>query len=322
MTNSWKSKCPLSVLKQRAFLMSQIRHFFQQRNVLEVETPILSSAGNTDVNINSFTTEAIAPKFSKSYLRTSPEFPLKRLLCGGIGDVFELGKVFRKGELSKTHNIEFTMLEWYRIDFDYNDLIQEVKELFSSVFSVFEKPLKTSQIITFDQCFIGYLNINLAEVSSEQLNDVCTSFGYCGSELSRDEALDLLFAMQIQPKFAADILTFVTLYPASQAALAQINPSDKNTSLRFEVFYQGYELGNGYQELTDADELLSRFKNDNLIREKANLPNVRIDENLLSAMHQSMPNCSGVAVGVDRLLMVLTDSKNINDVLTFGSSNS
>ncbi|MBL4661606.1 MAG: hypothetical protein JKY19_14700 [Alcanivoracaceae bacterium] len=140
----------MKILKQRAFLMSKIREYFALKNVLEVETPILSSAGNTDINIENFTSEKISHDCIKSYLRSSPEFPLKRLLCHGIGDIFEIGKVFRRGEISKTHNIEFTMLEWYRLGFDYIDLIQEVEYLFKSLFSAFDKQISATECITFN----------------------------------------------------------------------------------------------------------------------------------------------------------------------------
>ncbi len=322
MNSEWKSQCPLQTLKQRAFLMSAIREYFAQQNVLEVETPILSSAGNTDVNIESFTSQNIHSDCPKSYLRTSPEFPLKRLLCSGIGDIFEIGKVFRKGEISKTHNIEFTVLEWYKIGFDYNQLIQDVIGLFGFIFAAFNQPFKNIDTLSFGESFQQYLSIDLSLVTVEQLNQHCTNFSYSGSQLSRDEALDFLFATQIQPKLNKENLTFITLYPASQAALSQINPQDPSTSLRFEVFYQGHELGNGYQELTDSQELLKRFKQDNQQRQAQGKQVIDIDYRLLSAMENGMPACSGIAMGLDRLLMVLLGCERIEKVLSFNSGDS
>ncbi|MBL4772572.1 MAG: EF-P lysine aminoacylase GenX [Alcanivoracaceae bacterium] len=321
MQTAWKSQSPLQVLKQRAFLLSKIREFFTDKGVLEVETPILSSAGNTDVNIESFTTEKISHDNLMSYLRTSPEFPLKRLICSGIGDVFEIGKVFRRGEISKTHNVEFTMLEWYRLSFSYFDLIEEVKELFENLLFLFNKPVITTELITFNECFNHYLAINPQEASINDLNKLCNSCAYDGSQLSRNEALDFLFATQIQPRFNKEALSFVTHYPATQAALAQINPEDRNTSLRFEVFYQGCELGNGYQELTDSEELLRRFGEDNQIRNNNNNSEIQIDHKLITAMRKGMPACSGVAVGIDRLLMVLLGCESISEVITFTAEN-
>jgi len=301
--------------------MSKIREYFQQQNVLEVETPILSSAGNTDVNIESFVADKIQSDYSNSYLRTSPEFPLKRLLCSGIGDIFELGKVFRKGEVSKVHNIEFTMLEWYRVDFDYCELIQDVERLFKAIFAAFEWPDLQSDIVTFKEAFDKALTVNIEKTTVVELNKLCENMDYSGSQLSYDEALDYLFATKVQPCFNKDSLTFVTEYPSSQAALAQINHNDMNTCLRFEVFFQGHELGNGYQELTNAEELLVRFKADNKQRVFRDLHQVCIDEQLLAAMKHGMPNCSGIAVGVDRLLMVLLNLNSIKDVLTFNANN-
>ncbi len=319
MPKIWKPQCALETLKQRAFLMAKIRDYFNANNVLEVETPILSSTGNTDVNIESFKADRINLEFPNSYLRTSPEFPLKRLLCFGTGDVFEIGKVFRKGEISKTHNIEFTMLEWYRLDFDYLQLIQDVTKLFNFVFLCFDRLLQPPKIMSFSDCFTHYLTIDIATVSDKELNDICNENGYSGSHLSKDEAFDYLFATQIQVKMDKDCLTFVTLYPASQAALAKINPDDDTTSLRFEVFYQGYELGNGYQELTDGDELLQRFYADNEFRSKSN--QIQIDMHLIDAMKNGLPECSGIAIGIDRLLMVLLDKEQINEVMTFTAQN-
>ncbi len=317
MPQTEKLKCSLSRLKQRAFLLSSIRQFFALRAVLEVETPVLSSAGNTDTSIESFTSEAINPAFAGSYLRTSAEFPMKRLLCQGVGDIYEIGKVFRKGENGSAHNCEFTLLEWYRVNFSYLDLIAEVQELFLYLLAAFKKEVVTSEIISYAECFAQFLHIELTKINQKQLNIICQQQHYSGSDLSRDEALDYLFATYIQPRFAKNKLTFVTHYPASQAALAKINPKDHTTALRFEVFYQGHELGNGYEELTDANELLSRFEKDNDLRKKQKRECVEIDKNLIKAMQKGMPDCSGIAMGIDRLLMVLQDEKNIKQVISF-----
>jgi len=322
MSNLWNPKCSLQTLKQRAFLLARIRQYFAENHVIEVETPILSSAGNTDTHIESFTSNPIKSETNCSYLRTSPEFPLKRLLCKGVGDVYELGKVFRKGEVSKTHNTEFTLLEWYRINFDYLQLIQDVRNLFEFVLLSFELAIPKCKIITFSKAFKQILNIDVSQITTSKINLCCNEYGYSGSQLSTDEALDYLFATQIQPNFDRHCLTFITHYPASQAALAQINPQDSTTALRFEVFYQGFELGNGYQELTDAEELSHRFNQDNRNRKINQLNEIEIDNNLLSAIQQGMPECSGIAIGVDRMLMSLLKCNNINEVLSFSAENS
>jgi lysyl-tRNA synthetase class 2 len=322
MSKNGISECRLQTLRQRAFLLSKIRKYFALESVLEVETPILSSAGNTDIHIESFKSNQIKADANTSYLRTSPEFPLKRLLCSGVGDVYELGKVFRKGEVSKTHNVEFTLLEWYRINFNYIQLIQDVTSLFEFIFSSFEFQLPKADIFTFSEVFKHFLNIDVSQISVTQLNFNCNEYGYSGSQLNKDEGLDYLFATQVQPRFDKQCLTFITHYPASQAALAQINPNDPTTALRFEVFYQGLELGNGYQELTDANELSHRFKRDNLFRTDNQMEEIVIDSQMLFAMRQGMPECSGIAIGVDRLLMALLKSDDIAEVLSFSAENS
>lgn len=314
-------QCPLQALRQRAFLLSYIRRFFADKNVLEVETPILSSAGNTDRNIESFYAQGIVEKKTRSYLRTSPEFHLKRLLCAQIGDVYEIGKVFRRSEVSKTHNVEFTMLEWYRTDYSYCDLIEEVDEFFKGILSSFGKNYSNTSQISFYECFDEYLSVNLHHISDQELNVLCRKYCYDGSTLLRDEALDYLFATQIQPKFDKNALTFVTLYPSSQSALAQINPQDEKTCLRFEVFFQGHELGNAYQELKDPQELLTRFNDDNIHRQKYGFDSIQVDHHLIDAMSTGMPDCSGIAVGIDRLLMILLDCENISEVMSFTATN-
>ncbi|HFC29592.1 MAG TPA: EF-P lysine aminoacylase GenX, partial [Oceanospirillales bacterium] len=302
----------------------QIRQFMHKRAILEVETPILTSAGNTDVNIESFCSSAIKKNTKLSYLRTSAEFPMKRLLCQGVGDIYEIGKVFRKGEFSSSHNHEFTMLEWYRVGFDYQQLMQEVAEFLRQIFADFGKKIEQQTVISFKQCFKTYLQLDLDNTntsSTQELNKLCQKFNYDGSELKHDEALDYLFATQIQPKFAKNTLTFVTHYPASQAALAKINPHDKSTALRFEVFYQGFELGNGYEELTDAHELQQRFEQDNQHRMQNQQTTITLDTSLLNAMAKGMPDCSGIAIGLDRLLMLLCDCEHISQVLTYNAEN-
>lgn len=316
------TKCPLETLKKRAFLLAKIRQYFLNNNVLEVETPILSSAGNTDIHIDSFTSEPIHSDAKLSYLRTSPEFPLKRLLCCGVGDVYEIGKVFRRGEMSHTHNVEFTLLEWYRINFDYLQLIQDVESLFEFLFSSFEMTTPQFMTFTYWQVFKQKLNIDITHMTISEINFFCVKYGYSGSQLSFDEALDYLFATQIQPNLDKKCVTFITHYPASQAALAQINPKDSSTALRFELFYQGLELGNGYQELTDAYELSERFHQDNRYRRDKHIETIIIDNYLLTAMQNNMPECSGIAIGVDRLLMAFIKSNDLTQVLSFSAENS
>jgi lysyl-tRNA synthetase class 2 len=210
-------------------------------------------------------------------------------------------------------------LEWYRLGFKYQQLIADVEALFYSLFDAFKVVYKASQSLTFSQSFQNVMGVNIEEITLDELNQVCVENGYSGSVLSKDEALDFLFATQIQSRLDKNCLTFITHYPASQAALSEIDSENPQYSLRFEVFHQGQELGNGYQELTDGRELLHRFEADNVQR-KDNT--VRIDENLINAMNVGMPACSGIAVGIDRLLMVLMGIGEISEVLSFNASNS
>lgn len=325
MKNRWKPTGSLETLKKRAFFISEIRKFFNQSDALEVETPILSAFANTDINIDSFSSQGINSETNRSFLRTSPEFPLKRLLCAGFGDVFEIGKVFRRGEVGSQHNSEFTMLEWYRVNFDFYQLMNEIAELFNHVNSLFNKPFLQPEHLQFDECFSKYLGVELQTIDVAELNQLCQINGYDGETLSFEQSLDFLFATQIQPQLGQNNLQFVTHYPASQAALAQIDPKDSSKSLRFEFFIDGVEFGNGYQEITDAIELRARFESDNQFRQSNSHKDYEfklpIDELLLEAMTYGMPNCSGVAVGLDRWLMYLLGLKRIEEVLTFNSNN-
>jgi elongation factor P--(R)-beta-lysine ligase len=310
----------VAALRARAKLNTLIRQFFADRNVLEIETPILSVGGNTDPNIESFTTkfsghvDAGAPR---RYLRTSSEFPQKRLLAAGIGDCYELGRVFRNGEAGKRHNPEFTMLEWYRVGWDHDRLMDEVVELVAAALAQVEKSVIV-QKYTYRRLFIAALQIDPFEADLSQLQAALGDVQIDGRDLTRDDWLDLLLTHRIQPEFPLDRITLIHDYPASQCALAKIRNDDPPVAERFELYLGTQELANGYRELSDAAEQRVRFERDNAIRRQRGAAEVPLDENLLAALAAGMPDCAGVALGVERLLMAMLGTDDIRGVLAFG----
>lgn len=305
-------------LRLRAATYGRIRSFFAGRGVLEVETPILSAAGNTDPNIQSFHTrfgghvDAGSPD---RWLRTSPEFPLKRLLAAGVGDCYELGRVFRDGEAGGRHNPEFTMLEWYRVGWDEAKLAREVVDLLEHLLVEAGRTFDVVET-TYRGLFHDTLGIDPLADPVERLRAPLAEFGIDPQGLERDDWLDLLMTHRIQPAFPPDRITVVSDYPASQCALARIRPGEPPVAKRFEAYVGPYELANGYHELNDAAEQRERFERDNAKRRARGMPAMPIDENLLAVLDR-MPDCAGVALGVERLLMVLARTDAIADVLAF-----
>ncbi len=323
---SWQFQGPLKLLKQRAFLLAKIREFFVGKNVLEVSTPLLSTAGNTDVQIEMFQTQSIKPEAEKAFLRTSPEFFHKRLLASGSGDIFEIAPVFRAGELTPLHNPEFTLLEWYRLDFLLVDLMDEVIALIKQLNDLMGVAELDVEMISYESMFQEYAQINPFQIDLGELRRRCEHGGYVGSNLSRTEALDFLFALVIQPQLVSQNgrIKGVMVYhfPIEMAALAQAHPEHPEQCLRFEFLWNGVELANGYQELTDAKEQRRRFEQDNQIRAEKDHIELPIDEHLLSALSHGLPVCSGVALGVERLMMCLLGQESIQDVMGFYAENS
>lgn len=281
---------------------------------MEVETPLISSAGNTDPQIESIRTHTGA------YLRTSPEFALKRLLASGSGDIFELGRVFREGESGRHHNPEFTMLEWYRTGFSYHRLIDEVASLVRHCGNGKFDPW-TEQKLSYKQLFLKYLNLDPFTTDSADLAATAKLHGIGDIELNRDQWLDLLLSHVIQPALPDQCLTFVFDYPADQAALAKIRPGSPQVAERFELYLEQNELANGYQELTDAKEQQQRFAAENVAREDNGQVIYDVDYRLVKAMEHGLPECAGVALGVDRLLMAVTGCESISEVTAFPGLN-
>lgn len=309
---------PLAALQLRARLYALIRAYFAEREVLEVETPILSAAGNTDPNIQSFHTAFsghVDAGARERWLRTSPEFPLKRLLAAGVGDCYELGRVFRNGEAGGRHNPEFTMLEWYRVGWDHRRLMQETVELVEAALAIVERRAEVV-VTSYRQLFLDGLGIDPMHASIDALRVPLAEYNIGPDGLGRDDWLDLLITHKLQPAFPRDRITVIHDYPASQCALAKIRPGEPSLAERFELYLGRYELANGYHELNDAAEQRGRFERDNAVRRERGLREITLDENLLDAL-DAMPDCAGVALGVERLLMCLADTDAIADVLAF-----
>ena len=320
-TASWSPSAARDALRLRAWLNRLVREFFHARGVLEVETPVLSLAGNTDPNIASFSLEFSgrtdgAPR--TRWLRTSPEFALKRLLAAGIGDCYELGRVFRDGEAGGRHNPEFTMLEWYRVGWDLRRLIDETAELVRAALSLLGRDAAL-RVVTYRDLYRDALGIDPFTASVDELRDALGDVVIDPQGLTRDDWLDLLMTQCLQPTFASDALLAVVDYPASQSALAKLRDDGDGHAVaeRFELYLGPIELANGYHELQDAAEQGARFARDGDVRRGRNDAVPPTDVRLLAALGAGMPACAGVALGMDRLLMAMLETPRIADVLAF-----
>ena len=308
-TATWQPSASIPNLLKRAAIMAEIRRFFADRGVLEVETPCMSQATVTDIHLFPFETRFVGPGHSQGmnlYLMTSPEYHMKRLLAAGCGPVFQLCRSFRNEEMGRHHNPEFTMLEWYRPHYDMYRLMNEVDDLLQQVLEC--------------QAFQRYLEIDPLSADKPQLREVAAKLdlsNIADTEEDRDTLLQLLFTMGVEPHIGKDRPAFVYHFPASQAALAQISTEDHRVAERFEVYFKGIELANGFHELTDAREQQQRFEQDNRKRAARGLPQQPVDTNLLEALKAGMPDCSGVALGVDRLVMLALGAESLAEVMAF-----
>ena len=308
----------LASLQLRAWVYTLIRTFFAERHVLEVETPMLSASGNTDPNIESFHTTFsghVDAGARERWLRTSPEYPLKRLLAAGIGDCYELGRVFRNGEAGGRHNPEFSMLEWYRVGWDHRRLMEDAITLVESALAMQGRRAEVL-IENYRQFFLDELGIDPLHAPIDELRALLVDQNIDPAGLTRDDWLDLLITHRLQPTFPRNRITVIHDYPASQCALAKIRPGEPPLAERFELYLGPFELANGYHELNDAAEQRERFERDNAIRRARGQREIPIDEALLAVL-DAMPDCAGVAMGVERLLMCLSDTDAIADVLAF-----
>lgn len=310
----WKPDASVEVLRSRAETLAKIRNFFAQRNVLEVETPLLAHSTATDVYIQSLTLDSqLSGSKETLYLQTSPEFSMKRLLANGIGPIYQICKAFRQGEASKRHNPEFTMLEWYQGGYSMNDLMDEVEQLVRSLLNC-----EAVSRFSYRDVFLYHFDIDPHSISFKDLKVLTNEkMDLSSDDLKKTDYLQLLFGKFIEPQLPA--YCFIYDYPVEQAALAVIEEDAEGTPVakRFELFCEGMELANGYFELLDPVEQRARFEADINQRREQNLPVYPVDEKLIAALESGIPSCAGVALGVDRLLMLLVKSTNISEVLSF-----
>jgi len=316
----WRPTARLEVLAARARALAAIRGFFDKAGVLEVETPALSFAAGTDpalASLGTTYTGPAAPHGAALYLHTSPEFAMKRLLAAGSGPIWQLCKVFRDGERGRRHNPEFTLLEWYRPGFGLHDLMDEVAALLRVVLGADLAEERLSYVQAFDRALgIDPHRAGIAALRGAALRTALA--GVDALELpGRDAWLDLLMSHCVEPGLGAAGLTFVYDFPASQAALARVRDGDPPVAERFEVYVSGVELANGFHELADAAEQRRRFAADNARRRASGLPEMPVDERLLAALAAGLPDCCGVALGVDRLVMLATGAARIDEVIAF-----
>ncbi|NVD05495.1 elongation factor P--(R)-beta-lysine ligase [Vibrio sp. JPW-9-11-11] len=318
MTTDWQPTASIAQLRQRAGIIRQIRDFFNQRNVLEVDTPAMSHATVTDIHLHTFQTEFVGPGYAqgrKLYFMTSPEFHMKRLLAAGSGCIYQINKAFRNEESGRYHNPEFTMLEWYRVGFNHHQLMDEMDALLQRVLQC-----GLAQRMTYQQAFIDVLGVCPLEGSMLALKQAAATLGLSDiaePEQDRDTLLQLLFSVGVEAKIGQDVPAFVYDFPASQAALARMNPSDSRVAERFEVYFKGIELANGFHELDNWQEQLARFEQDNAKRIDMGLEPQPIDHHLIAALKAGLPECSGVALGIDRLVMLAVGCDHIDQITAF-----
>lgn len=317
-TASWQPSAPIANLLKRAKLINSVRRFFIERGVLEVETPSMSQAGLTDIHLYPFITRFIGPGAADGvdlYLMTSPEFHMKRLLAAGSGPIYQIGRSFRNEESGRHHNPEFTILEWYRPGFDMYQLMNEVDDLLQQVLEC-----EAAELVSYQQIFQRHLEIDPLVAEKDELRAAAAKLGVsevADREEERDTLLQLLFTSGIEPHIGQEKPIFVYHFPASQASLAQISIEDRRVAERFEVYYKGIELANGFNELTDGDEQKERFEHDNFKRSQKGLPQYPIDKNFLNALAAGLPECSGVALGIDRLVMLALNAESLSEVIAF-----
>jgi lysyl-tRNA synthetase class 2 len=307
----WRPSASVDSLRKRAEIISQIRAFFTTRGYLEVETPIMGRFGVTDVYLRNI--KAIF-RDEPYCLQTSPEYHMKRMLAADSGPIFQLARVFRDDELGRWHNPEFTLLEWYQLDIDHHALMDEMNALLQHVLNTPTMIKKTYQAAFKDACGLDPLSASIL-----QFQQVLAEFNLQNvlpaTEQDRDQYLFLLMSHVVEPALAKEQSPIAVFdFPVSQASLAQIK---HGVAERFEVYYRGVELANGFHELTDVELQRERFDHDIQLRRKHGLESSFADEYLLAALQHGLPSCSGVALGVDRLVALAFEQSSIAEVLSF-----
>lgn len=302
----------IEMLRRRAVMLAQMRAFFAERGVLEVETSSLSAAATPDPALESMTALA---RVTTGYLHTSPEYMMKRLLADGSGDIYQLCRVYRDGESGKWHEPEFMLLEWYRLGIDEHALMDETDALLTALLGT--RLRGASKRITWDAALQSVTGLTRS-ADTNSFSRMLNSHGIDVPEHSSlNDVLDLAMATVVSASFPPDALTFVYDYPAAQAALARIKDDERDVAARFEVFLGKLELGNGFCELTDAREQRARFTSENSSRAAAGQAEMPIDEEFLAALEAGLPECAGVALGFDRVVAAATGAQSVADVVAF-----
>ena len=313
---AWRPTASLAALRHRASALKKAREFFAARGVLEVETPALVNAPVSDVNLGSVRVD-VPGREAPLFLHTSPEYAMKRLLASGSGDIYQVCHVFRGFERGRQHNPEFTMLEWYRLGFSLEDLMGEVADL---VRDLLGKPRIEVEFVTYRDAVRRHAGFDPLDADLTQLRAAAQDLGLSADHAGvagRDELLDLVVGARVGPALGKDTLTFLHRYPSSQAALARLDANDPRVALRFELYHRGVELANGYHELSSGAEQRLRFGADQDARRTRGLPTFALDARLLSALDAGLPDCAGVALGFDRVMMLAMGASHIDDVIAF-----
>jgi lysyl-tRNA synthetase class 2 len=311
----WRPSASLEVLQLRARLLQRARAYFEASGALEVETPVLVRAAVTDVHLESLAVHRSDGE-RVGFLHTSPEYAMKRLLCAGAPDIFQVAHVFREGERGRRHNPEFTMIEWYRLGMDHFELMNDVEALLRTLLEPLRAVGPTTHV-TYADAFESALGVNPLEAATADIEAAAMRSGLDippGIASERDSLLDLAMATLVTARFPSDRITFVRDFPASQAALARV---DGPVAARFEAFWGGLELANGFHELDDAREQALRFESDDATRRARGQPARTMDQSFLAALAAGLPPCAGVALGFDRVVMVAVGARHIDEVVAF-----
>lgn len=310
-TTQWRPTATMATLCKRAALLQQIRQFFSERDVMEVDTPLLGPHGNPAPYIQQLTTQINNQTY---YLQTSPEFAMKRLLAAGSGPIFQLNKVFRAEEMGRYHQPEFTMLEWYRLGITQQAMLDNIHQICQLAL-----PSESYSVHRYAELFEQYCSFHPLAVTTQALCQFAIKHNLTDTDLllDHDGWLQLIMSQMIEPYLGQNQPCFVVDYPKSQAALAKLNPDDPRWAQRFELYYKGLELANGFVELTDAQEQRQRFHQEQRQRQQLGLPVIEIDEAFLASLAYGLDECVGVALGFDRLLMLAVGADHIHEVLPF-----
>jgi lysyl-tRNA synthetase class 2 len=323
---TWHSNSTWQTAKLKANILTNIRVFFANRDVVEVDTPLLSHGTVTDVHLDAFVTHfshgenTDSNTDQKLFLQTSPEFLMKRLLASGYGCCYQICKAFRNEQAGRNHNPEFTLLEWYRIGFTHLELMDELADLLKCILGC-GGPSK----LTYQDAFIQHLSVDPLNTCLLDLKAILASKHITGDWIETEQDLDILlqviFSECIEPLIGQESPCFIYNFPRNQASLAKISRKDSRVAERFECYYKGVELANGFNELTEPKEQLARFDADNAKRNELNKMTQPVDKRFICALESGLPDCSGVALGIDRLLMLALDENSIKSVMSFSTEN-